>query len=140
MARVRLAVPSPCPEKFADHRRQPARSSDWAPSEANGLEGVGSRVQISLEVRPLVTGPLVTEPAIELDDQQVAWVENIAEPGHLLDLEPRLSLRPGQAMGPFDLGEVAMLEQREGPCGHVVQDRTDERSTRKTRVSVQRVK
>ena len=104
-----------------------ARIGDRAPAQSGGPQVVHGRDEIALEVGPLVGGPLVSQPAVELDEGAELWIVNVAKARPVALVEANLTLAAWEPMGLFDASEVAVLEQREGAGRHVLQDSSEER-------------
>ena len=88
---------------------EPAGLEHLAPAGSDGESPRRSAVDVAVKVVPALHGPLVTQASVELDDGGLPRVDNVSE-GATGTRIPSLPLPAGQAMGAFDVVEVAPLE------------------------------
>ncbi len=93
---------------------------DLSVGESHGAPPVDRSVEVSLEVAITLRGRVVEEAPVELHDELA--VVGIAIDDARRRQVPHLPPRPRQPVGPLDPREVAVLEHRARPVGHVGQD------------------
>jgi hypothetical protein len=101
---------------------QATRLEDLAPADTHGDVTDDSGVDVAVQVVPAVHGPLVAEPAVELD---------ACPPSEVLDVAHRSTVRSltaglGQLVRPLDLAEVAALQGGVCTDGDIGQHALDE--------------
>src|SRR5689334_19525701 len=89
------------------------------PAEPHRRPTVHRGVEVPVQVEVALTGRVVEEPAVELDQQRDRVVvdipEGAADPGATIDL----ATSTGEPVRTLDAHEIAVLQGRAGPVGDV---------------------
>lgn len=110
-------MPAPRREHGSHHDRQPTRVQDLLPPGPQREVTAHRGAEVSVEVGPPVLRSGVAELPVELDQRPVTAVADVAVDGpDLLTLQqsdglPHLALPGRQAVGPFDVAQVAHLQR-----------------------------
>src|SRR5262245_35192907 len=107
--------PASCREYGSDDIGEPARLEHLSPSCSQRDPSRRRGVEVAGQVVPSLQVPLVAESSVELNQESMIDVLDIALRGPGLD--PLLSLTPrfGQSMRALDVQQVATLQHRQRP-------------------------